>query len=164
MKLQEIYIPVFEKEIEAKVRSLRSDFGSRRTELQCISCEGIFTRRIGPNTSQVSCPECGYNRVRLAVTEKAKRKIIQMREALEIDDHRAAASHSLEILADLLGDNRPHVILTINEALAGLAAVEPGLDSKVRDLASLAKKGKGREQTAEIAKRMGFDHHFQEKE
>ena len=164
MKLQEIYVPVFEKRDEEKVRRLRSDFGSRRTELECASCYEVFTRRVGPNTSELTCPGCGHNRVRLAVTEKAKKKIIEMREALEVEDHREAAGYSLEILSDLMGDKRPHVISTIQETLAGLAAVEPGLGQKVRELAVDAKEGKGRRELTKIAQKMGFGHYFEEKE
>ncbi len=166
MKLQEIYVPVFEKkgDAEAKVRQLRSDFGSRRTELECASCTEVFTRRIGPNTSELNCPSCGHNRVRLALSEKAKKKLIQMREALEVEDHREAAEYSLGVLSDLVGDNRPHIIPTIQEALAGLAAIEPGLGQKVRELALEIKEGGGRKELSQIAEKMGFGHHFEDKE
>jgi predicted nucleic acid-binding Zn-ribbon protein len=165
MKLQEIYVPVFEKkeDVEAKIRQLRSDFGSRRTELECTSCTEVFTRRIGPNTSELNCPSCGHNRVRLAMTEKAKKKLIQMREALEVGDFKEAANHSLQVLSDLVGDNRPHVIPTIQEALAGLAAVEPGLGQRVRELSSRIKEGNGRKELSQIAEKMGFGHCFEDK-
>ena len=166
MKLQEIYVPVFEKEedAEAKARRLRSDFGSRRTELECAGCNEVFTRRVGPNTSELNCPTCGHNRVRLAVTEKAKKKVIEMREALEVEDFKEAANHSLQVLSDLVGDNRPHVIPTIQEALAGLAAVEPGLGQTVRELSSRIKEGRGRKELSQIAEKMGFGHCFEDKE
>ena len=162
MKLQEIYVPVFEKQEEEKLRQLRSDFGSRRTELECTKCTEVFTRRVGPNTSELNCPTCGHNRVRLAVTEKAKKKMIEMREALEVGDHREAIHYSLEVLSDLVGDKRPHVIPTIQEALAGLAAVEPGLGQTVRELSSEIKEGNGREKLTEIAQKMGLGHYFEE--
>ena len=162
MKLVELYIPVFEEK-KGTVRRLRADFGSRRTELQCTNCEETFTRRVGPNTSGIKCPACGHNRVKLALSEKAKKKVVEMKEALEDEDHKRAADLSLEILSDLVGDNRPHVIPTIHEALAGLAAVEPGLGNKIRQLASSTKEGKGRDDLSKIATKMGFEKHFQEK-
>jgi len=162
MRLVEIYVPVFEQK-DGKVRRLRSDFGSRRTELQCTSCEEVFTRRVGPNTSGINCPSCGHNRVKLALSEKAKKKVVEMREALEDGDHKRAANLSLEVLSYLMGDDRPTVLPTIQEALAGLAAVEPGLGNKIRSLSAQAKEGKGREELAKIATKMGFGQYFQER-
>jgi len=167
MKLKEVYTPVFEGlEPVQDTRRLRSDFGSRKTELECANaqCGHIFGKRIGPNTNEVNCPKCGHNRVRLAATESAKAKAIKMREALENEDLELAAKNSMDILGSLVERyNSSSAIFQIQEALAGLAAVEPGLNNTIREIAKLVKEGKGRTEILEIAVKMGFEDFFKEK-
>jgi len=164
MKLREVYIPVFEGVSDndgAAIRQLRSDFGSRKTELECAHCAHVFGKRIGPNTNEVCCPACNHNRVRLAATESAKAKAIKMREALEDQDLKTAADCSISILADLVGKyNSTNAVSQIQEALAGLAAVEPALSTRIRDIAKLVKEGNGREEILEIASKMGLENYF----
>lgn len=164
MKLKEVYVPVFSEVVSAeeKKRRLRSDFGSRRTSLECANCGGLFEKRVGPNTNEVSCPDCGHNRVRLSKPEKAKKKVMEMREHLELDERHEAADCSMWVLANLIGDNRHSTLPTIQEALAGLAAIEPGLGDQVRTIYGLAKQGKGEEEIVDISIQMDLYHHFTE--
>jgi len=164
MKLREVYVPVFTeiKSKDEKIRRLRSDFGSRRTSLECANCGNLFEKRTGPNTNEVSCPKCGHNRVRLSKPEKAKTKVMEMREHLEVAELHEAADCSMWVLANLIGDNRHSTLPTIQEALAGLAAVEPALGDQVRSIFSLAKDGKGRKEITDIAIQMDLFHHFAE--
>jgi predicted nucleic acid-binding Zn-ribbon protein len=160
MKLREVYTPVFQESEEPKSRRLRSDFGSRRTNLECANCGHLFEKRVGPNTNEVSCPGCGHNRVRLSKPEKAKTKVMEMREHLELAEMHEAADCSMWVLANLIGDNRHSTLPTIQEALAGLAAIEPALGGKVRDIFDLAKVGKGFAEVYAIAEKMDLLHNF----
>jgi len=98
----------------------------------------------------------------LAKTEKAKKKVMEMREHLELDERHEAADCSMWILANLIGDSRFSTLPTIQEALAGLAAIEPALGDTVRSIFSLAKEGKGKEELVDISIQMDLLHHFVE--
>jgi hypothetical protein len=163
MKLHEVYKPVFEdKKEDLKARRLRSDFGSRRTTLVCANsdCVHEFTRRIGPNTSTPSCPECGHNRVRLADSEKAKKKLISMREALEENRPYDAVELVIDVLSSLVGKTDNESLPQINEALAGLVAMEPGLDKKIQELIPSIRDGRGHKELRAIAEQLELGHYF----
>lgn len=163
MKLNEIYTPVFEaEEGEGKVRRLRSDFGSKKTELECPHCGHTFNKRTGPNSAAIKCPECGNDRVKLALSEVCKQKVHAMKESMEEGNYADVADKSLDVLGSLVGDTKPSSLTQIQEALAGLATVEPALGNTVRELSKKVKTGEGRDELADIAEKMGFGKYFKE--
>lgn len=164
MKFNDIYVPVFEDcEKHEKVRQLRADFGSRKVDLVCTKCWHEFTKRIGPNTNSVACPECDNNRVKPALSELTKKKLIKMKECVDDGDMHGAVQESIEVIDTLHGKTDTKSIKMMNEALITLLSIERGLIPRKKELKLCIAEGVGRSRLAVIARKLGYELFKEEK-
>jgi hypothetical protein len=98
--------------------------------------------------------------VRLANSEKAKKKLISMREAMEENRPYDAVELVIDVLSSLVGKTDNESLPQINEALAGLVAVEPGLDKKIQELIPSIRDGRGHKELRAIAEQLELGHYF----
>ena len=157
MKFNEVYVPVFEEDTQ---RQLRTDFGSKKMELTCTDCWHEFTKRVGPSTGQISCPECGHNRVKPAVSEETKKKLMNMKESMTNGDMQVAINESLEVISELHGRTDTKYVKLMIEALNGLVSIERGLKSRSKEFKQHIVKGTGFDDFKEIALKLGREDLF----
>jgi len=162
MKFNEIYKPVFEEDT-AKSRQLRADFGSRKVDLTCTKCWHEFTKRIGPNTGAISCPECNCNRVKPALSEVTRKKLVKMKESVENGDFEQAVRESLEIIDALFGKTDKKSVKMMREALTTLLSIERGLSSQKKSLKESINEGINKSQFCVIAETLGYELFKEEK-
>jgi len=161
MKFNEVYVPVFEE--ADKQRQLRTDFGSKKMELTCTDCWHEFTKRVGPSTGQISCPECGHNRVKPAVSEETKKKLMNMKESITNGEIQDAINESLDVINELHGRTDAKYVKLMIEALNGLVSIERGLAPRNKELKKFIMEGTGKEELKEIADKLGYDLFKEEK-
>lgn len=150
------YIPVFEND-ETKQRQLRTDFGSRKIMLACTKCSHEFAKRIGPNTSASSCPDCGCNRVQPAISEITKKKLAKVKENIVDGDKHSAVKGSLVVINNLHGRKDAKSVKMMKEALTALLSIEQGLGSRKKELKEHISEGTGKEEFADIASKLGHE-------
>ena len=162
MKFNEIYVPVFETDHE-KSRQLRADFGSRKVDLVCTKCWHEFTKRIGPNTGSCKCPECDCNRVKPAISEVTRKKLIKMKETIDDGNLEQAVRESLEIIDALFGKTDKKSVKMMREALTALLSIERGLAERKKELKTAITEGVDNSAFSAIAEKLGYDLFKEEK-
>lgn len=162
MKFNEIYTPVFteSESEEEKERLLRADFGSRKMGLVCSKCGHEFSRRVGPNTGNVACPECGCERVKPAVSERAKKKVSKMKESIEDGNIEDAIQKGLSAINDLHGKTDKKSVELMQEALNAIISIERGLAQFSDELTEHLKNGTGRDVLRDISEKLGYNDLF----